>query len=343
VSGNGVVDLSKLIGAQGVQEIERLGEIRFHALGDSGHGNAHDAQSVSDDMSVDFRPEAGALNPAFILHLGDVIYGNDKSNHYGERFYSPYRRYPGKIIGIPGNHDGEVRAPADSPSLKAFRANFCASQAVVPPQASATGIYRETMILPGVYWMLEAPFIRIIGLYSNLLENPGYLQGKTASGALDTKQLVWLQDTLSTIANRERKALVIATHHPPYSVSGHTGSFEMSDSIDRACTSTNMIPHAILSAHAHNYQRYTRRLNGKQTLYIVAGTGGMPTQPVPAATGEPTPHSNEVTYDSALASLGYLFGTASARQLKFEFWRLGSEHTSPHDPITLDLATHTLV
>jgi len=343
VSGNGIVNLSSLIGAQGVQEMERLGEIRFHALGDSGHGNAHDAQSVSDDMSVDFSPEAGALNPAFLLHLGDVIYGNDKSNHYGERFYSPYRRYPGKIIGIPGNHDGEVRSPADSPSLKAFRANFCASQAVVPPQASATGIYRETMTLPGVYWMLEAPFIRIIGLYSNLLENPGYLQGKKASGALDTTQVDWLQDTLSTIANRERKALVIATHHPPYSVSGHTGSFEMSDTIDRACTHTNMVPHAVLSAHAHNYQRYTRRLNGKQTLYIVAGTGGMNPQSVPAATGLPTAHSNEVTYDSALASLGYLYCTASARQLKFEFWRLGNEHTSPHDPLTLDLATHTLI
>jgi len=104
-----------------------------------------------------------------------------------------------------------------------------------------------------------------------------------------------------------------------------------------------MVPHAVLSAHAHNYQRYTRRLNGKQTLYIVAGTGGMNPQSVPAATGLPTAHSNEVTYDSALASLGYLYCTASARQLKFEFWRLGNEHTSPHDPLTLDLATHTLI
>ena len=342
-TGDAVIKLSDVIGATGVQEIENLGEIRFHALGDSGVGHADKAQEVAEDMAVDFTPAAGALNPAFMLHLGDIIYGNDKSNHFGERFYSPYRRYPGKIIAIPGNHDGEVRAQADSPSLKAFRANFCASTASVPPQASSTGIYRETMTLPGVYWMLDAPYLRVIGLYSNLLENPGYLQGKTSSGKLDTTQLTWLKDTLSDIANKERKALVIATHHPPYSSQGHSGSTEMSDSIDEACASTNVTPHAVLSAHAHNYQRYTRRIAGKQVVYIVAGTGGMPPQHVPAATGQPADSSNQVTYDGALASYGYLFASASAHQLKFDFWQLGAEHTTAYDPITLDLDTHIVI
>ena len=81
-------------------------------------------------------------------------------------------------MAIPGNHDGEVRAAADNPSLSAFRANFCAPNAVVPPPASGIGVFRETMIQPGVYWMLDAPFVRIIGLYSNLLENPGYIEGE---------------------------------------------------------------------------------------------------------------------------------------------------------------------
>jgi hypothetical protein len=342
-SGNAVVKLAELIGATGVKEIEDLGEIRFHALGDTGVGHADEAQKVAEDMAVDYKPDAGALNPAFLLHLGDVIYGNDKSNHFGERFYSPYRRYPGKIIAIPGNHDGEVRAPVDSPSLKAFRANFCASSAVVPPQASSTGIYRKTMTLPGVYWLLDAPFVRIIGLYSNLLENPGYLHGKTASGKLDMTQLEWFKDTLSGLANKEQKALVIATHHPPYSSQGHSGSTEMNASIDEACASANVVPHAVLSAHAHNYQRYTRRIAGKQVLYIVAGTGGMPPQNVPAATGQPADSSNQVTYDGALAAYGYLFGSATKHQLKFDFWQLGAEHTTAYDPITLDLATHVVI
>ena len=54
----------------------------------------------------------------------------------------------------------------------------------------------------------------------------------------------------------------------------------MNKSITDACTAAGVMPHAVLSAHAHNYQRYTRRISGQQVLYIVAGGGGMPPQPV---------------------------------------------------------------
>ncbi|HEV2200343.1 MAG TPA: metallophosphoesterase [Bryobacteraceae bacterium] len=334
----GRMDLSEVIGDTGVTEIEDVGEIRFHALGDSGVGMANEAEQVGDEMATDYKAGAGGLNPAFLFHLGDVIYGPDKQAHYGDRFYRPYRHYPGKILAIPGNHDGEVRAAADSPSLSGFRANFCAATAAVPPAASGIGVYRETMTQPGVYWMLDAPFVRIIGLYSNLLENPGYLQG--AGG--DTSQVDWLGATLKAIAKIEDgKALVIATHHPPYSQSGHSGSTDMNKSITDACTAAGVMPHAVLSAHAHNYQRYTRRIGGQQVLYIVAGGGGMPPQSVAAASGQPADATQEVTYDAAMSSLGYLFVTVSASQLKTEFWPLGQQ-TTPFDPVTVDLATHSV-
>lgn len=338
----GNIDLSEVIGAEGVNQIENLGEIRFHALGDSGVGSAQEAQAIADEMATDFKTNAGGLNPAFLFHLGDMIYGNDKGNHYGERFYVPYKHYPGKILAIPGNHDGEVKSPVDSPSLNAFRANFCADTAVVPPQASGSGIYRETITQPGVYWLLDAPFVQIIGLYSNLLENPGYLEGIT-DGKKDTSQLDWLAKTLSSIAKaKQRKALVMATHHPPYSQSGHSGSTEMNQSIDAVCVSAGVFPDMFVSAHAHNYQRYTRRIGGKQIPYIVVGTGGMPPQPVTTATGQPADASHEVTYDAAISSLGYLFVTASAKQISVQFWQLGTQHTQPFDPLTIDLATHML-
>src|SRR6202158_1031574 len=190
---NGRMDLAEIIGAEGVNEIEQIGEIRFHALGDTGVNHAQDAEQVSDEMATDFNVGAGGLNPAFLFHLGDVIYGPGKEIHYGERFYRPYRHYPGKIIAIPGNHDGEAKSPADQPSLKDFRANFCSDKAVIAPQASGSGIFRETMTQPGVYWLLDAPFVRIIGLYSNLLEKPGFLQGMTEAGKSDTSQLDWLE------------------------------------------------------------------------------------------------------------------------------------------------------
>ena len=133
-------------------------------------------------MTTDFKASGGGLNPAFMFHLGDVVYGPDKESHYGERFYAPYKRYPGKIIAIPGNHDGEVKTQVDSPSLSAFLAHFCADQATVPTQASESGIFRENMTQPGVYSLLDAPFLQIICLYSNKLENPAFLQGRTDSG-----------------------------------------------------------------------------------------------------------------------------------------------------------------
>jgi hypothetical protein len=334
----GRMDLTEAIGAEGVAEIEGIGEIRFHALGDSGKGMAEDAEKVSDEMATDYKPDAGGLNPAFLLHLGDVIYGSDKSANYGDRFYRPYRRYPGKILAIPGNHDGEVSAAADNPSLNAFRANFCAATATVPQAASGIGIFRETMTQPGVYWMLDAPFVRIVGLYSNLVENPGFLQG--AGG--DTSQLDWLLTTLKYIATiKDNKALIVATHHPPYSQSSHSGSTEMNQSITDACTAAGVMPHAVLSAHSHNYQRYTRRIGGQQVLYVVAGGGGMPPEPVPPASGQPADSTHEVTYDAAMQSLGYLFVTVSASQLKTEFWPQGQQ-TMPFDPVTVDLPTHTV-
>ena len=186
--------------------------------------------------------------------------------------------------------------------------------------------------------MLGETLVRLIGLYSNLQENPGYLEGAGSN----TSQLDWLKSILTAIAKiKDHKALVIATHHPPYSQSGHSGSTDMNKSITDACTAAGIMPHAVFSAHAHNYQRYTRRIGGQQILYVVAGGGGMPPQPVAAASGQPADATNQVTYDAAMSSLGYLFVTVSAGQLKTEFWPLG-QPTTPFDPVTVDLAAHTV-
>jgi hypothetical protein len=66
VKGDGVMDLSGIIGSDGIDEIQKLGEIRFHALGDSGVGHAEEAEKVAEEMATDFKPSAGSLNPAFL-------------------------------------------------------------------------------------------------------------------------------------------------------------------------------------------------------------------------------------------------------------------------------------
>jgi hypothetical protein len=74
--------LDALIGADGAKEIDQVGEIRFHALGDTGLGSAQEAENVAGEMATDYAAGAGGLNPAFLFHLGDVIYGPDKAAHY---------------------------------------------------------------------------------------------------------------------------------------------------------------------------------------------------------------------------------------------------------------------
>ena len=120
VANNGRIELADIIGKDGVQEITQLGEMRFHALGDSGVSHAVEAEQIAEDMATDYRPGAGGLNPTFLFHLGDVIYGPDKENHYCDPFYRPYRLYPGKIIAIPGNHDGEERRRRTSRRCRPF-------------------------------------------------------------------------------------------------------------------------------------------------------------------------------------------------------------------------------
>jgi hypothetical protein len=205
--------------------------------------------------------------------------------------------YPGKIIAIPGNHDGE-----SDEKMAAFQEYFCASTAAVPPIAGS--IFRQTMTQPGVYWLLDAPFVQIIGLYSNSAENPGFISGAMPG----QKQKQWLVNTLNTIkASRSRngrKALLFATHHPPYSSGGHSGSTEMLADIDDACNQAGIMPDAFFSGHAHSIQRYTRSVpfGGKNLSipYIVSGCGGHGDQSV----GSPKRRGNP-TYDFAYRGWGY--------------------------------------
>ena len=104
----GKMGLAEIIGDKGVSEISQAGEIRFHATGDTGNLHSQSAENVSQQMAADFDVNHPGQNPAFLFHLGDVIYGPHKSASYRDEFYRPYKGYPGKIIAVPGNHDGEI-------------------------------------------------------------------------------------------------------------------------------------------------------------------------------------------------------------------------------------------
>jgi hypothetical protein len=94
----------------------------------------------------------------------------------------------------------------------------------------------------------------------------------------------------------------------------------MLSDIDNSCLEANIMYDAFFSAHAHNYQRFTRarKIGGVTTNipFIVAGTGGRGITNISDADGSTT---RDYSYDKSYRGYGYLNVIASATTLKINF------------------------
>jgi hypothetical protein len=295
-------------------------------------------------MSRDVNTAKPELGPAFLLHLGDILYGPDKRANYAGRFYRPNDNYHNLIFAIPGNHDGEMRSSLDKSSLEAYFENFCQPPGKQPPLGVQFG--RAMPNQPGAYWRLTCPFVDIVGLYSGTGENYGAIAHPPD---IPNDQKVWLAQTLGDIAaerKTKRQALIIAVHHPPYASGlsdkgfGHPGNPDMLKDIDDCCVQAGVWPDAVLSAHAHSFQRYMRTvtLAGAQRVipYLIGGGGGIRPQPAPAPVGSTV---NGVHYANGLESYGYLTVTVSPTQLILSFTQTAGAHREVFETITMDLVS----
>jgi hypothetical protein len=344
--------LDQIIGTAGLQQIQKAGQITFHAVGDTGSPDTM-TELISAAMAADYNISNPGASPAFLFHLGDIIYYDNTDAGYLSQFYTPYKKYPGKIIAIPGNHDGEL-VKYDQPgqpsvgqtnTLDAFQENFCQAQTGVPPAAKT--IYREMISQPAVYWYLNAPFLDIVALYSNVADGPGFISDPKVIG---TVQTVWLLKTLKAIAAQRkagpRKALVIAVHHPPFSGGGHSPSPAMLKDIDTACQQAGIMPDAVISGHSHNYQRFTRYVPGNgtnmQIPYYVVGCSGHGIIPIANANGSKV---GDHTFDSSLYGYGYLKVTADPGKIVIAFTQVQKDGTSQQydKTIVVDLQTNQIV
>jgi hypothetical protein len=344
------MDLSAVLGTDATQKIQSSGKITFHSVGDTGGIHNPEFQfAVADALAKD--------TASFFYHLGDVVYYFGQEQYYFDQFYDPYRNYNAPVFAIPGNHDAVVFTGENAKSLDAFRANFCASQ---PGRTKdSQGAVRTTMDQPGVYFTLNAPFVKIIGLYSNTSE--GSTEGVIAGPKVGNVQLDFLKQQLDAAkAERDKgewRALIIATHHPPFTGSpSHVPSPTMLNQIDQACTAAAIQPDLHLSGHAHLYERYTRTVGGKQIPYLVAGMGGFynllglkpvnqrPTPPKFPASGTDAsgkPLRLEVyNYNT----FGFLRVTVSPASIIGEFVTVdqSSGKTGIGDSFTLNLKTNTV-
>jgi hypothetical protein len=379
-----LLTLADIYGSRGdavAQAIKSAGRIVFHAVGDTGASDTRKYKTeinVADQLSTDATTAEANNRPAFFLHLGDVVYSFGESEYYYDQFYEAYRDYPGPILAIAGNHDSFVvpGTPAGKEPLTTFMRNFCSEKRVITPEARS--LHRTAMTLPGLYYAVDAPFVRVISLFSNALEDPGLIsdEGGRWPGVPDY-QLAFLTAQLQKIKDEHYSgAIIIATHHPAFAyrpgtksaTSNHSSSVDMLREIDEICAHVGVYPHAFLSGHAHSYQRYTRtvEMGGKDmdVPFVICGNGGHNVTPLvrgsrtsPAVEPE---NGSDVSYLDVKPAVtakgltlekyddheyGYLRVTADAKQLRIAYHQAGvrSLLQSRYDLVTLDLATRAIV
>ena len=341
--GKAVMALADFYPAQSMKDIENFGSISFHAFGDSGSGTPAQ-HAVADAMSRDIDHAKPQRGPSFLLNLGDIVYGPDKMAGYANKFYRPNENYHNLIFAIPGNHDGEMRSALDKSSLEAYFENFCQPKGKQPPLGISFGCSMPNQ--PGAYWRFNCPFVDVIGLYSGT----GEAYGAIAHPEIGDQQKTWLEQTLMDIATERaggrKQALAIAVHHPPYASGltaggfGHPGNPTLLQQMDGCCTAANVWPDVVLSAHAHNYQRYmrTRNLGATQRVipYVVAGGGGIAPQPAPSPIGVT---QGDVRYENGLEGYGYLTVTVSRKQMTLAYTATVGDHRNIFETVTMLLAT----
>ena len=353
-----------------MDEIQQSGQFVFHAVGDTGNPKHSDLGDVVPVMARDYYRSNPADRPAIFLHLGDVCYNlyDDATNSvipaaksamYQIQFYAPYAEYPGKIIAIAGNHDSN---PEEDPkSIDAFQANFCAAlpDNVADLDKLIQSKTRTPMYQPGVYYRFDAPYAQIIALFSNGGEDAGVIRNQPGV-AVGNDQWNFLIAQLTEIKKQRRRpagrapGLDFRAHHPPFSGGGgHAGSSQMLADLDSAFSQTKIIPDAVLSGHAHNYQRFTRTLEHTaggpiDVPFIVAGNGGhaitglkpyldgsrvqTPLDGTPTAAGV-----GDQSLRQYFDGFGHLVVTVTRRILTVDLIGTHIDANAPVDSVTLDL------
>ena len=125
--------------------------------------------------------------------------------------------------------------------------------------------------------------------------------------------------------------------------------------IDDICKAVGVWPHAFLSGHAHNYQRFTRTLkDGTEIPYVVDGNmghnaqrltrGATPPPRVPQVIEKANGNTEKVVferYDADNGHFGYLRIVVTAAQLRIKYHPAsdGAHAKTPDDSVTVDLKT----
>ena len=237
--------------------------ITFFVIGD--HGGV---KTPVPQNAVSYAMQRAPAPPAFVYSVGDIVYFHGEASQYASQFYEPYGHLAAPIVGIPGNHDGDVAVddagnPTGRAPLDTFMANFCTPEPQVPPADPQLEFARHTQTQPWCDWTLALRAVTIVGLYTNVPEG----------GVLQSTQTAWLVQQLQSAPGD--RPLIVALHHPPLSVDAHHGgSPAMVTALTQSFQAAGRSPDLILTGHVHDYQRFSWQLGGRAVPTIVQGNSG---------------------------------------------------------------------
>jgi len=247
------------------------GSTSFLVVGDTGEGDESQFAAVPPLLSQ-------ADGTDFMFICSDVIYPAGGVEEYEDKFFWPYREYPGDIYAVPGNHDWYD-------DCAAFMHWFCgaesppprASQGFSPRQLLRRLLWRrpsppnpdrlaamETFDIPGQpgsYFAIDTGPLLLVGIDTGI------------TGEVDSQQAAWLKE----VSSRSPKPKILFTGKPLYVDGEHRpGRIENSDeTVDQIVTATKHNYIAAIGGDIHNYQRYPVKLkDGRKILYLVSGGGG---------------------------------------------------------------------
>ena len=163
---------------------------------------------------------------------------------------------------MPGNHDAENPRLEGELALAPWSAHFCSA---TTPLHEAGHPFRPAAAQPHVFWTLVDDRVRIVGLWANHPEG----------GQFAPEQLDWFVHELADTP--DDTVLIVALHQPVYSADiTHGSNLALVDLLDACAARAGRFPDAVFSGHAHLYQRFTHRRDGRAIPHIVAGAGGYP-------------------------------------------------------------------
>jgi len=217
----------------------------------------------------------------FMFICSDVIYPAGGANEYEEKFYRPYRDFPGPIYAIPGNHDWYD-------NLTGFMLHFCrrseapagdAAHKVLSRPGLRKRLWRrpaapdvdrvqrmrglrshpsQQSTLPGPYFVVDAGPLQLVAIDTGI------------RGDIDHDQGVWLKRI-----SRSEKPKILLTGKPLIADgTPHPGPIEGGGTVDSMVRDPANRYLAAIGGDVHNYQRYPVKVCDRIIQYIVSGGGG---------------------------------------------------------------------